>query len=136
MNAAFTRPLLTTRLFRPLTTRAMTSYDGRIFGAAFNSANGEVGDGTRFHYRQDGKVVWAEYGGGSIVKGFLIATVQDDDSLDMRYEHVNKSGELMTGKCRSVPETLADGRLRMHETWEWTSGDRSRGTSTLEEVRE
>jgi len=53
----------------------------------------------------------------------------------MRYEHVNKDGELMTGRCHSVPEKLADGRLRMHEKWQWTSGDQSSGESTLEEVK-
>ncbi|RNJ54550.1 hypothetical protein D7B24_000329 [Verticillium nonalfalfae] len=111
-------------------------YDNKIFTSAFNTANGEVSSATRFHYRQEGKIVWAEYGGGSIVKGFLIATVADDESLDMRYEHVNDSGALMTGRCRSVPERLADGRLRMHETWRWTSGDGTAGESVVEEVRE
>lgn len=113
----------------------MSLYNGRVFGSAANTANGEVGADTRFHYHQDGKIVWAEYGGGSIVKGFLIATVQEDDSLDMRYEHINRDGELMTGRCHSVPEKLADGRLRMHEKWQWTSGDQSSGESTLEEVK-
>ena len=52
----------------------------------------------------------------------------------MRYSHVNVSGGLMTGQCRSVPERLPDGRLRLHETWQWTSGDRSSGQSMIEEV--
>lgn len=111
-------------------------YDQRIFAASNNSSNGQVGDGTRFHYRQDGRVVWAEYSGGSIAKGFLIATVADDDSLDMRYQHVDTSGEIRTGKCLSRPEMLADGRLRLHEEWQWTSGDLSEGVSTLEEIVE
>lgn len=111
-------------------------YDQRIFAASNNSSNGQVGHGTRFHYRQDGRVVWAEYSGGSIAKGFLIATVADDDSLDMRYQHVDTSGEIRTGKCLSRPEMLADGRLRLHEEWQWTSGDLSEGVSTLEEIVE
>ena len=113
----------------------MASYDGRTFRAASNASNGEVGDDTRFHYHQQGNIVWAEYAGGSIVKGSLIATVQRDGSLDMRYHHVNTDGALMTGQCRSTPETLPDGRLRMHEKWQWTSGDQSSGESTIEEVR-
>ena len=79
--------------------------------------------------------MWAEYEGGSIKKGSLIATVEEDGSLDMRYHHVNTGGELMTGKCRSVPEVLEDGRLRLREKWKWTSGDGSSGESVLEEVR-
>ncbi|KAJ2962725.1 hypothetical protein NQ176_g10918 [Zarea fungicola] len=114
----------------------MTSLEGRTFRAVSNASNGEVGDETRFHYHQHGSIVWAEYAGGSIVRGSLIATVQDDNSLDMRYHHVNTSGALMTGKCSSTPEILSDGRLRMHEVWQWTSGDESSGKSIIEEIRE
>lgn len=99
-----------------------------------NTDNGEVGDETRFHYQQDGELVWAEYGGGAIRKGFLIATMLPDNSLDMRYQHVNTQGDLMTGRCRSTPEVLPDGRLRLHERWQWTSGDESAGESVVEEV--
>jgi hypothetical protein len=54
--------------------------------------------------------------------------------LDARYQHVNTSGELMTGQCKSTPEVLPDGRLRLHESWRWTSGDMSEGRSVVEEV--
>jgi hypothetical protein len=54
----------------------------------------------------------------------------------MRYHPVNDAGELMTGRCRSTPELLPDGRLRLHERWQWTSGDGSEGESVVEEVRE
>ncbi|KAK3186551.1 hypothetical protein K4F52_004591 [Lecanicillium sp. MT-2017a] len=114
----------------------MVNYDGKIFASAANTANGEVGADTRFHYHQQGSIVWAEYSGGSIARGNLIATVLPDGSLDMRYHHVNTSGELMTGKCHATPETLGDGRLRMHEKWQWTAGDHSSGESTIEEVKE
>lgn len=114
----------------------MTTLDGRTFRAAVNASNGEVGDATKFYYHQQGNIVWAEYAGGSIVKGSLIATVQEDQSLDMRYHHVNTNGVLMTGKCRSTPEVLADGRMRMLEVWQWTSGDLSTGESVIEEIRE
>lgn len=110
-------------------------YNNRVFQPVTNSSNGEVDDTTRFHYHQEGTVVWAEYAGGSVKKGSLMAKVRIDGSLDMRYHHVNAKGFLMTGKCTSVPEMLEDGRLRLRETWEWTSGDRSKGESVLEEVR-
>ena len=47
---------------------------------------------------------------------------------------VNDKGELMTGVCRSVPELMPEGRIRLHETWRWTSGDGSSGRSVLEEI--
>ncbi|KAH6889184.1 hypothetical protein B0T10DRAFT_48241 [Thelonectria olida] len=114
----------------------MSIYDGKTFRSASNTANGEVGSETLFHYHQDGNIVWAEYSGGSIVRGTLIAVVTgEDNSLDMRYHHVNVEGELMTGRCKSRPEVLEDGRLRMHETWKWTSGDESEGESIIEQVK-
>ena len=109
-------------------------YNNKTFRSVTNTTNGEVSSETIFHYHQQDKLVWAEYAGGSIVKGFLIATVQADDSLDMRYEHVNIEGELMTGTCLSRPELLPDGRLRLHEKWQWTSGDQSSGESVIEEI--
>jgi len=109
-------------------------YDGRVFRAVANSDSGEVGDGTVFRYHQDGDVVWADYGGGQILHGHLLATIDAQGCLDMRYHHVNRDGALMTGICRSTPECLADGRYRLHETWRWTSGDGSEGTSVLEEI--
>ncbi|PWI71740.1 hypothetical protein PCL_11834 [Purpureocillium lilacinum] len=114
------------------------SYDGKTFRSTSNTANGEVGAETTFHYHQDGSIVWAEYAGGSVVRGSLVAVVvaTQGDSLDMRYNHVNREGQLMTGRCVSRPEVLPDGRLRMHETWRWTSGDESSGESVVEEVRE
>jgi hypothetical protein len=53
----------------------------------------------------------------------------------MRYQHANTAGELMTGVCRSTPELLPDGRIRLHESWRWTCKDGSSGTSVIEEVR-
>ena len=119
-----------------MSTAPANIYNNKTFRPASNTSNGEVDNTTRFHYHQDGPIVWAEYSGGSIKKGSLIATVSTDGSLDMRYHHVNTDGQLMTGKCKSVPETLEDGRLRLKETWQWTSGDNSSGESVLEEVVE
>ncbi|WP_461129621.1 n-acetylglutamate synthase [Spirosoma aerophilum] len=109
-------------------------YNNKTFRSVTNTANGEVSSETLFHYHQENTVVWAEYAGGGIVKGFLIAVVQPDNGLDMRYEHVNTQGELMTGRCFSTPELLPDGRIRLHEQWQWTSGDGSSGTSIIEEI--
>ena len=110
------------------------NYDGRKFRSVANSPNGEVDAQTVFHYHQRDHIVWATYQGGSIQWGTLIATVDDAGCLDMRYQHVNASGELMTGKCASTPEALPDGRLRLHEKWQWTSGDQSSGQSIVEEI--
>jgi hypothetical protein len=112
------------------------SYHGKRFRSVSNTANGEVGAETIFRYEQDGAIVSATYAGGSVKKGMLLATMEPDGSLDMRYQHVNVRGELMTGTCRSTLEVLHDGRYRLHESWQWTCGEGTRGTSVIEEIPE
>ena len=97
----------------PLET--MINYDGRKFSSIKNSGSGVVSAETIFHYDQNGNIVWAEYFGGAIVHGQLIATCDVEGVLEMRYHHVNASGELMTGICRSKPQILRNGRIRLHE---------------------
>ncbi|MEO0559644.1 MAG: n-acetylglutamate synthase [Bacteroidota bacterium] len=110
-------------------------YHDRRFRAIHTAENGEVRGDTLFHYRQQGETVWGTYEGGGIRLGTLIATVGDAGHLDMRYAHVNADGDLRTGTCQSTPEVLSDGRIRLHERWQWTSGDHSSGESIVEEVR-
>ncbi len=112
------------------------NYDNKKFALIENSETGEISSETIFHYRQTDDLVWAEYSGGEIVFGNLIAKVLENDALEMRYQHLNKGGELMTGKCFSKPEILSDGRIRLYEKWEWTSGDLSKGESIIEEINE
>lgn len=110
------------------------NYNDRVFKSVANSESGEVSRETTFHYHQKDDLVWAEYSGGAIVFGNLIAKVLPDDSLEIRYQHLNEKNELMTGKCFSTPEILSDGKIRLHEKWQWTSGDFSSGESVIEEI--
>jgi len=64
----------------------------------------------------------------------LIATVDDTGRLDMRYQQVAIDGTLKAGRCISTPEVLPDGRLRLHESWNWTEGGDGSGTSVIEEM--
>ena len=110
--------------------------EGKIFRSATNTENGEAGAETLFYYRQAGKIVSAEYRGGAIIAGHLIAQVLENGQLDMRYHHLNNKGELMLGKCLSTPVVLPDGRLKFKESWQWLSGDMSAGYSEIEEVKD
>lgn len=112
----------------------MIDYNDRRFVPVSNSENGEVSSEVVFHYKQEGNIITCSYSGGRIRSGQLIALVDDHGCLDMRYHQVNDRGELMTGVCRSTPEVLSDGRVRLLEAWQWTSGDGSAGTSVLEEL--
>ncbi len=117
-----------------LKTMNKINYDGRVFRVVKTSDEGDVDADTRFYYRQSGNIVTADYHGGDIIVGHMIAICDAKENLQMRYHHVNRSGQLMTGTCHTVPEILPDGRLRLHETWQWTSGNLASGTSVLEEI--
>lgn len=108
--------------------------DGKVFRSISNTRNGDVGSDTLFRYRQTADIVTADYSGGRIVRGHLIARVMADGRLDMRYHHLNDAGDLMVGTCISTPERLPDGRLRFREEWQWLSADRSSGSSEIEEL--
>lgn len=110
------------------------NYDSKSFRPISNTENGETSGETLFHYKQEGKILSCDYSGGKIIKGHLIGIVNDTGEIDMRYHQINSQGELMTGVCTSVPELLENGKIRLHETWQWTSGDRSKGNSILEEI--
>lgn len=110
------------------------NYDKRRFSSVKTSETGEVSSETIFYYHQKDDLVWAEYSGGAVRFGNLIAKVLPDFSLEMRYQHLNAAGELMTGKCFSKPELLPDGRLRLYEKWQWTNGALSAGESVVEEI--
>ncbi len=110
------------------------SYHNKRFRSLSNTENGEVDATTIFHYRQEEMTVWATYKGGSIIFGTLVAKVDEQNRLDMRYQHLSEDGTFKTGICHSTPEVLADGRIRLHEKWQWTSGDQSSGASIIEEI--
>lgn len=111
----------------------MVNYNNKRFRPVANTENGETSPETVFHYRQNGKILSADYSGGKILQGHLIGLVDEAGVIEMRYHQVNENNELMTGTCRSEPELLPNGKIRLHETWQWTSGDKSTGTSIIEE---
>ena len=112
----------------------MISYDACVFRSVANSSGGDVGGETTFHYHQRDNVVWATYAGGSVVFGTLVAKVDASGNLDMRYQHVSVDGHFKSGRCESRPEALPDGRLRLHERWQWTDGAEGQGESIIEQV--
>lgn len=112
----------------------MINYNNKVFRPVSNTENGETSNETVFIYKQNGYILTSEYSGGKIIKGHLIGLVNEKGEIDMRYHQVNQKGELMTGTCHSIPEILTNGKIRLHETWQWTSGDRSTGNSIIEET--
>lgn len=110
------------------------NYNKKQFKVNSNSQNGDTSVETIFEYFQKGNVLSSEYSGGKIVLGQLIGIVDELGQIEMHYHHINTDGEIMTGVCFSKPEILANGKVRLHEKWRWTSGDFSEGESILDEI--
>lgn len=110
------------------------NYNGKKFKVVSNTSNGETSEETIFEYRQEGNILFSEYSGGEIRFGHLLGDVADNGEIDMRYHQINSKNELMTGECVSTPEILENGKIRLHEKWKWTSGDRTSGESIIEEI--
>lgn len=112
--------------------KTTNSLDCRRFRAVADVAGGEVGTETIFNYHQSDSEIWGTYAGGSIRRGFLVGT-RDDDSINFRYTQLNLAGETSSGHCVSKITVLADGRLRLEESWKWESRPGS-GSSAVEEI--
>lgn len=110
------------------------NYEGRTFIPQSNTENGEVDGKTIFTYHQNEDVLWAEYTGGDIVRGYIVGRVSTLGILDFYYQHLNRQGEIRIGKCHSTPHVLEDGRIALHEEWQWLNGDQSKGASVMIET--
>ncbi|UCD64012.1 MAG: n-acetylglutamate synthase [Candidatus Zixiibacteriota bacterium] len=108
-------------------------YNDKYFVGVMNYDDGDLTRDTVYHYRQKGDIVWGSFEGGNCRHGNFVARVLDDGNLDMVWQYLNKEGKLVSGGCRSTPEMLPDGRIRLHESWH-VHGTEVSGTSAVEQV--
>jgi hypothetical protein len=109
-------------------------YGGRLFRPVSTEGASDTGSDTIFKYEQRRDLLTGTYSGGEISYGHLIGLVDGAGRIDMRYHHLTVDGELKTGICHSIPEFLDNGKIRLHERWQWTSGEQTKGRSVLEEL--
>jgi hypothetical protein len=83
-------------------------FDNKYFSNVVNTKNGEVDQETIFHYHQNNDIIWAEYSGGNIIKGFLVGYINEEGKLIFNYEHINTNKVIRTGKCESEPKILSN----------------------------
>lgn len=107
----------------------MINYDGRKFRVVTDAA-----DAASVVYRQDGDLLFADFGGGEVRRGSLAGRCSPEGVLDFGYTMVLGSGEVVTGHCVSTPTLLDDGRIHLREVWERYGANAATGVSELEEV--
>lgn len=90
-------------------------YDGRLFVLRENTENGEVDGNTVFAYHQRDNILWADYSGGEIARGYLVGTVSESGELDFYYKHINKQnryGWAFAIACRGFWKTVKSNWLK------------------------
>lgn len=112
----------------------MINYNNKKFEVVSSSINSETTSNTVFVYKQIGNIVTCTYKGDTIIEGHLLGLVADGGTINIRYHQINIKGKLTTGICTSTPKINAEGSLTLHESWQWTSGDKSSGSSILQEI--
>lgn len=111
------------------------NYNGKRFKVESNSSGGELEEGLIFEYRQSGALITCSYSGANLLAGHILGKVDAENGhLHFVYHQINAEGELSSGNCHSRPEFLPDGKIRLHESWNWTSGKTGKGNSTLIEL--
>ena len=51
------------------------NYEGKLFVPEQNTENGEVDDHTLFEYHQEGRILYADYYGGDVIKGCCLSLI-------------------------------------------------------------
>ncbi|WP_029903369.1 GNAT family N-acetyltransferase [Prevotella sp. 10(H)] len=116
-------------------SRRPINLNNKVFISIENTADGEVSEKTIFRYHQQEDIIWAEYYGGHVTRGYLIGKFVSDTVLTFVYQHINVNEEIRMGECRSTIEIQPDGRLRLYEEWQWLYNDNTSGRSVVEEIK-
>jgi mannose-6-phosphate isomerase-like protein (cupin superfamily) len=114
-------------------TETLINYNGLVFRSAAPETADADGAGPIGHYRQDGDVVWAAFAGGKVVRGALVGRCDSEGVLELTYSQLLRTGEVIAGRCTSVPTVLEDGRVRLHEHWQRLWPELGTGVSIIEE---
>jgi hypothetical protein len=112
---------------RPAQVLDVPSYDGRLFGPLEPTPGSVVG-----HYHQHDDLVWADFAGGPVRTGRLVGVRDRAGVIEAAYCQVMTDGEVVAGRCLSIPSVLGDGRLRLTE--QWRRADGSSGESCIQEL--
>lgn len=103
------------------------------FALLQNSDTGEVNSDTIFKYQQKGNLVTADYVGGTITYGKIIAHLEGNQ-LQMLYQCYTNTNELKAGQAVAIISKTADEKLQLNLNWEWLNGTKEKGESCYIEV--
>ncbi|MCL6295705.1 hypothetical protein [Jejuia spongiicola] len=102
--------------------------NNKTFSLIENSKNGKVNSETIFNYKQEGNIVTADYFGGSIKYGKIIATL-NNNTLDMLYQCITTENELKAGKAIAKISLTTNNKMMLKLNWEWLGNKNESGIS-------
>ena len=106
----------------------MIDFNNKSFSLIDNSANGTVNHETTFLYKQDGTLVTADYYGGSIKYGKIIALLEGNQ-LNMLYQCITTDNEMKAGKAIADISITPNNKIKLKLHWEWLGDKQDKGTS-------
>lgn len=106
--------------------------NNKSFKLLSNSENGIVESETIFKYKQSNELVTAEYKGGSIIYGKIIAQLEQN-ILHMLYNCYTTEKELKAGKATAILSLNENGKMKLMLDWQWFESEEI-GSSTYIEI--
>ncbi|WP_171036995.1 hypothetical protein [Maribacter algarum] len=103
-------------------------FNNKTFSLVENTDNGNATSETIFKYKQEGNLITAEYNGGGIKYGKIIAKLENN-TLHMLYQCLTDKEELKAGKATAKINLNEKSKIRLTLNWEWLDKNEERGTS-------
>lgn len=91
---------------------------------------------TIFRYYQDGEIVTGDYSGGEIEQGRFVGKYVKTNRIDLLFQCITCSGELLSGEAKGSVDSDDAGLLRLVFDWRWLSGAHGNGISSYIERRD
>jgi hypothetical protein len=109
------------------------NFDNKRFALIQNSESGQVNSETVFEYKQQDNLVTADYYGGTIKYGKIIADLKDDE-LNMLYQCLTIDNQLKAGKAIAKISMTDKGKIKLILNWEWLTNGNENGVSEYVEI--
>lgn len=109
------------------------NFNNKTFALLENSNNGKVDTETIFKYKQEGNLVTAEYYGGTIKYGKIIAELKGSE-LKMLYQCFTTDNQLKAGKAIAKISLTENSKIKLSLDWEWLNEENLKGKSEYIEI--
>jgi hypothetical protein len=109
------------------------NFNNKKFVLLENSKTGKVNSETLFKFKQSDDVVTADYFGGTIKYGEIIAHFTEK-KLTLLYQCITQENELKAGKAIAEISLTEKDKIKLKLDWQWLTHDQSTGKSEYLEI--